>query len=114
MRWGDGSAVAFQLDVAAGHLQLAYNLGGADVSERILLDRTRPRFGGLRWWFRCPSCARRCAKLYMPPGAERFACRCCHRLAYRSKREPAAERVARRLEQVRERLSRSPAPFKSE
>ena len=101
VRWGDEAAVGFRLDVAAGLLQLDYTLRGTEVSESIALDRTRPPFGGLRWWFRCPRCARRCAKLYLPPGAERFACRLCQRLAYESQRECASKRFARRLEEVR-------------
>ena len=94
VKLSDGSAVTFRLDTGAAQLQLDYWLNGVAVSERIPLDRTRPRYGGVRWWFRCPSCARRCAKLYLPPGAECFACRRCHRLAYQSQREGPAERLA--------------------
>jgi hypothetical protein len=30
----------------------------------VYLHSTDCLFGGLRWWFNCPGCARRCAKLY--------------------------------------------------
>jgi hypothetical protein len=51
---------------------------------------TRPRFGGLRWWFVCPltvngrPCGRRVGKLYLPPAGRYFGCRHCHDLTYTS------------------------------
>ena len=58
------------------------------VHQRIALTRSRPNFGGLRWWFLCPGngqpCGRRCYKLYLPAGGEGFACRRCHGLVYSS------------------------------
>lgn len=53
------------------------------------LVTTRPRFGGLRWWFQCPNrdCGRRVSKLYMPPGERYFLCRHCYDLAYTSSQE---------------------------
>jgi hypothetical protein len=60
---------------------------------RVRLATTRPRFGGLRWWFVCPlvvngrPCGRRVGKLYMPPDARYFGCRRCHDLTYRSAQE---------------------------
>jgi hypothetical protein len=63
----------------------------AKVDYRILLETTRPRFGGLRWWFLCPLsvngvyCGRRVAKLYLD--GRYFGCRHCHRLTYTSCQE---------------------------
>ena len=57
------------------------------------LTATRPRFGGLRWWFVCPlvvngrPCNRRVAKLHLPPPARYFGCRLCYRLTYASCQE---------------------------
>lgn len=62
--------------------------GSADST--VPLTTTRPRFGGLRWWFLCPlaangqPCNRRVAKLHLPPPAWYFGCRHCHRLTYTS------------------------------
>src|SRR5262249_61760480 len=50
----------------------------------IDLATTRPRFGGLRWWFLCPGCDGRVGKLYLPPGERLFSCRKCHDLTYTS------------------------------
>lgn len=43
-----------------------------------------PWGGKLRWWFGCPVCQRRCAKLYVPPGSVDVQCRVCYDLTYRS------------------------------
>jgi hypothetical protein len=63
------------------------------VGYRVDLTSTRPRFGGLRWWFVCPlavdgrPCSRRVGKLYLPPRARHFGCRHCHDLTYTSCQE---------------------------
>jgi len=45
------------------------------------LTTTAPRFGGVRYWFLCPRCGQRVGKLYY---VNRWACRRCHSLAYKS------------------------------
>ena len=63
-----------------------------EVRQRVSVATTRPHFGGLRWWFRCPgecdgrSCGRRSHKLYLPAGGVGFACLLCHGLVYSSTR----------------------------
>jgi hypothetical protein len=60
---------------------------------RVRLTATRPRFGGLRWWFVCPlivngrACNRRVGRLYLPPGGRYFGCRRCYNLTYTSCQE---------------------------
>ena len=73
-------------------LRLSYTFAasGEAVDYRVPLVTTRPRFGGLRWWFVCPlvvggrPCGRRAGKLYLPPGGRYFGCRRCHELTYES------------------------------
>lgn len=36
----------------------------------------------------CPRCKRPVRKLYAPPAAEHFLCRCCHELVYRPRSQP--------------------------
>jgi len=48
----------------------------------IKVESTPCFFGGVRRWFLCPACQRRCRILYQPPGEMVFACRLCHRLTY--------------------------------
>jgi hypothetical protein len=80
----------------------------------VHLTTTRPRFGGLRWWFLCPlavngrQCNRRVGKLYLPPAARYFGCRHCHDLTYTSCQESHQyERLFRFLAGLR---ARTPTP----
>jgi hypothetical protein len=63
------------------------------TSQKIQLEFTRPNFGGVRCWARCPleregeRCSRRVLKLYKPFDSSEFGCRACHNLTYRSSRE---------------------------
>jgi hypothetical protein len=102
-RWtyGDGreNSITYAvdtLDPACPVVQLSYTSTRAGTQERESLDypveltSTRPRYGGLRWWFVCPlvvrgcTCERRVGKLYLPPGGRYFGCRLCCRLTYHS------------------------------
>ena len=66
-----------------------YSRAGEEMSYHVRLETTRPNYGGLRWWFLCPlsGCGRRVLKLYLGPRANRFGCRKCHGLSYRSVQE---------------------------
>ena len=45
---------------------------------------TRLHFGGVRYWFICPNCNRRVAKLFKPKSERNFGCRYCYNLTYKS------------------------------
>lgn len=60
-----------------------------NTSQDVYLHSTPLNFGGVRWWFSCPRCGRRCAKLYLPR-ASAFLCRMCHDLTYESCQEGMA------------------------
>jgi hypothetical protein len=69
-------------------LVLSYSADWAE--QTVPLTTTQLVSGGLRWYFVCPRCGRRAAKLYLPPGEQAFGCRACYDLAYpgsRRKRE---------------------------
>ncbi len=84
------------LDPACPFVRLSYTITNPSTKERESLDyhveltTTRPRYGGLRWWFVCPlvvrgcPCKRRVGKLYLPPGGRYFGCRHCYELTYES------------------------------
>lgn len=78
-----------------------------DMKYAVHLEWTPCHFGGKRAWFRCPAvgCGRRVAILY---GGKIFACRHCHQLAYESQREHLADRAARKLDRIRDRLKWQP------
>jgi hypothetical protein len=88
-------------------LELTYVVDGQrpQVRRDILgLERTTPAFGGHRWWFLCPGCAQRRSKLHLPPDANSFACRVCHRLLYLSQQLSPYWRADRRANRLAEQL----------
>src|SRR5689334_19585223 len=77
-----GLRYSLHISVSRAGDRLLLNLWG--TGQRVTLEATHLHFGGCRWWFRCPSCERRCAGLYLPPQGNAFACRVCYGLAYQS------------------------------
>lgn len=69
----------------------------------VSLEWSPCHFGGQRSWFVCPrpECGRRVAILF---GGSIFACRHCHKLAYKCQRERVDERAMRRADTIRQRL----------
>jgi hypothetical protein len=109
---GDKRFAAMDVYIESDHrLWLSYRLDNGDRSEDIAysvdLDWTPCHLGGARPWFRCPNmaCDRRCAILYM---GGIFLCRHCRELRYPSQREARYDRLARRGENIRERLGWPP------
>jgi hypothetical protein len=53
------------------------------LDYKVRLVTTTPHYGGVRWWFECPSvkCRRKVSSLY---GGKYFLCRHCQHLSYRS------------------------------
>lgn len=67
-----------------------------EIAEWVPLDQV-PQLGaaaGVRWWWRCLGCGRRCGVLYLPPDRARFRCRTCYRLTYASSNE-SDKRISR-------------------
>jgi hypothetical protein len=67
-------------DPETASIRLEYQTEGMDISYRISLVSIRPPFGGRRWYFCCPVEHIRVSKLFLPPGARRFASRQAHGL----------------------------------
>jgi len=97
---GDCTIRAFIVNDGPGEhadaLRLEYTTRpGTDQANRyeyrVPFDYTEPNFGGVRPWFQCPWCQVRRGRLYLPPGEERFACRECYDLQYRSSRDSGNE-----------------------
>ena len=84
------------------------NIDLLDTSQRVYLHSTPLHFGGVRWWFSCPRCWRRCAKLYLRGSL--FGCRVCLNLTY----ESCQEETAAFLGELAAQLGISPAQIKRE
>ena len=77
------------------YLRVHYTLTDRDkvMDYKIPLITTKAHFGGVRFWFKCPVTGRKAAKLYLPYGANFFACRQAYRLKYASQSQSYENRV---------------------
>jgi len=87
------------------YFQVMYLLGqsGETMDYKILLTKTQPHYGGIRWWFKCPAqgCGRRVRILYLN---KIFACRTCLNLTYESQNEMAHDRLQRKAQKINHSL----------
>lgn len=116
LRGGEITA-SIQVVIESDRIILSYRhqpIGGEWQDKRyaVLLDWTPYRYGGKRAWLRCPAvgCGRRVAILY---GSGVFACRHCYQLAYPSQREANYDRLARKADEIREKLGWEPGILNS-
>jgi len=97
--------VDYRVDALCTTLHLSFSRDGLPIEQEIQLVSTEPNYGGIRWWFLCPNCDRRVARLHLPTQKWfRFFCRLCHQLSYesaqssRKKSERFFKLIARDLE----------------
>ena len=74
------------------------------VDQVRLVHLERPVFGGVRTYFLCPACERRCEVLYWRP---ELACRVCHDLAYACENASKMDRALYRLQKRRHSLGQT-------
>jgi hypothetical protein len=72
----------WQLEFKEGLLKSRLSAQG----ENIALCTTRTYYNGVRYWFKCPLCAKRAAILYQHPLDLKIGCRTCLKLDYRKRR----------------------------
>jgi len=87
---------------------VSYTLEMKGVAKRngqLSLVRTRCHYGGERFWFECPCCKRKAAKLYFHDRS--FQCHRCCALPYKCQNETASDRNIRRVRSVRRLLGAS-------
>lgn len=107
LSWSSGRAI--HLRAEADHVVLIYRAkatGGdwQDVEQDVGIERVRLRYG-LRPYFACPMCRRRCTALLV---GVRFACRVCCRIKHGSTRERPEDRAHRRANRIRRQLGWEP------
>lgn len=87
-------------------IRLQYTYQGNDgakvnVDELVAIVTTPTHFGGVRHWFACVSCRRRCRILY---GGRHFRCRLCWGAKYESQYEAEPIRISNRRWRIRKLL----------
>ena len=105
----DKKSTFINVSTETGQLWLAYSYrynDGVwdDLDYSVRLQTTPCHYGGLRYWFICPSigCSRRVGILYKR--GRYFACRCCQQLVYKSQREIKGDRADRKVNKIKEKL----------
>jgi len=73
----------YSLALAVGSVIVSVSWDGRETKPVVVrLEKTRPHWGGVRCWFQCPKCRKRCGKLYATKTHFVLACRQCHGLIY--------------------------------
>ncbi len=103
--WSQGSeemgSVSYR--ILDGAIQMNYTTGDDD-SERVPVQvivqlRAVPcRYGGVRTYFQCPHCRRRCEVIVMTTSGRTWGCRRCLPLSYASQSLAPAARMQRRAD----------------
>ena len=95
------------------HVRLVYTIadrrGETDYNHGVSLVTTPCNFGGVRYWFACPSCGRRVGVLYLAPGDVHFRCRHCNDLSYWSRNCSGMESLGetgRQIDKLRSEIKR--------
>lgn len=76
------------------------------AAQEIALTSTPCHYGGTRWWFLCPGCAKRVGVLVLR--GQRYVCRHCAEVSYRSQAADAISRSWRRQRRLERRLGADP------
>jgi len=92
---GSRTSVGLVVDVMDNepYVEVRYTVTGRndgskqDYNYRIGLVTTPCNLGGVRYWFICPGCGWRVAKLYLRGDSRMFLCRVCNKLSYQSRNE---------------------------
>lgn len=125
-RSGHKSSIGIIVDTHALYARVKYTItdpngNKTDYDYKIRLTTTLCYFGGVRYWFLCPShvkgiqCGRRTGTLYLTSGENYFGCRHCCNLTYDSRNESRIGRpggvgynikVERQIRELEERLKR--------
>lgn len=102
-------AIEMALGRGSGQARLLFDVNHASrrtgpQDQRVEIVATPCRFGGVRWWWICPTTGRRCVMLYLPNGGVRFLSRAAYRLTYQSQKRTPLDRTHGRLAQMHRRL----------
>ena len=87
-------------------LKITGVVGGRIIDQRILLEGFAMRFGGDRWYAKCPLTDKRCTTLALPRGETQFASMAGWNVVYASQRFSPVRRMCHALDKAEERWER--------
>lgn len=90
-------------------LILAYTTVQGDIDQEIILEPIPCHFGGHRFYFQCPNCAKRSGVLYLTSSL--FLCGQCSNVVYDVKNETKYDKLLRRSRKLRRQLGAEERPF---
>jgi hypothetical protein len=98
IRWSRAGRQTGSIGYTLEHcgLRLNYSHTPAGSTEPVIVNEVIPivttamHLGGVRHWFACPSCRRRCRVIY---GGARFRCRLCYGAKYESQYQHQAHTI---------------------
>ncbi len=105
MRGDPCGSIGFAIDLTnpdQAFAELRFSANGVPRSQTVQIDSVPCRFGGRRFYFRCPNTWRRCEVLCGVGG--HFASREFHRLTYHSQSEERLDRLRRAEQKAEARL----------
>ncbi|MGO9151116.1 MAG: hypothetical protein ACLP1E_15215 [Acidimicrobiales bacterium] len=89
--------------VGGEYALVSYSERGEAITEHIGIEWTSCNYGGVRPWWSCPQCERRCAIVYAV-GVRPFACRLCANVTYETAQADAFTRAICKTNKRRARL----------
>lgn len=101
--WTNGreSSISYEVRLGIG-VRLHYTCNGKPFDYLVSVVTTPCHFGGVRYWWLCPQCGRRCRILY---GGAVFVCRSCSGAYYETQAsKDIAVRIHNELRRLRAKL----------
>jgi len=96
------TTASIRYTMADDRMTLNYSGNDNPFNYSVMFDITPCHLGGYRKWFKCPSCTRRCAVVYLSNLA--FKCRKCARLPYLSTLQSDIERMIKQKHKLGYRI----------
>ena len=96
------AVASIQYEYQLTGLVLSYHSNGQNYSYSVPISTTPCNYGGVRYWFNCPNCHKRVAKLYFKQSM--FYCRSCHALNYATQQDNKLDSTRLVMYRIRNKL----------
>ena len=97
---------SINIQISGELLRISYSWQGCNIENILHISKTPCYFGGERWWFKCPECSRRCAKVFLNKRNGHYACSKCVGITYYSQCEDEMDRAWRKQNKIEKKLDK--------